>query len=100
VNADLAATRGRGANRRCNPGTTRKEELHEPGQLHLGPDDADLRTWVREGLGTEPQWWRELATCQEEGQELWAQRAAILEVDGGLVCDEVEQQAFALLADL
>jgi hypothetical protein len=63
-------------------------------------DGADLRTWIREGLGAEPKWWRELAHWPEERQELWAERAAILEVDGGLVCDEAEQQAFALLADL
>jgi hypothetical protein len=63
-------------------------------------DGADLRTWIRKGLGAEPKWWRELARWPEERQELWAERVAILEVEGGLVCDEAERQAFALLADL
>jgi len=62
-------------------------------------DGADLRTWVREGLGTQPQWWRELATWPEERQELWAERAAILEVDGGLERDEAERLAVALLVE-
>jgi DNA primase len=57
-------------------------------------DGVDLRTWVREGLGTEPLWWREVATWPEERQELWAERAAILEIDGGLPWDEAERQAF------
>jgi hypothetical protein len=57
-------------------------------------DGADLRTWVREGLGTEPQWWRELATWSEERQALWAERAAIMEVDRGLARNEAEQHAF------
>ncbi len=43
---------------------------------------VDLRTWVREGLGNN-----------------LAERAAIMEMDGGLVRDEAERQAFALLAE-
>jgi hypothetical protein len=58
---------------------------------------ADLRTWVREGLGTEPKWWRELARWPEERQELWAERAAILEIEAGLPRDDSELQAFEAL---
>jgi hypothetical protein len=61
-----------------------------PVRLHLGPDDADLWTWVREGLGTEPQWWRELATWSADRQEIWAERAAMLEFDAGLGRDRAE----------
>jgi hypothetical protein len=61
-------------------------------------DGADLRTWVREGLGTEPQWWRELACWPGERQELWAERAAILEIEAGLPRDDAEQQAFEAIA--
>jgi hypothetical protein len=60
-------------------------------------DGADLRTWVREGLGGEPRWWRELARWPEDRQEQWAERASIIELDGGLTRDNAEGQAFALL---
>ena len=60
---------------------------------------ADLRTWVREGLGMNPKWWRELARWPEDRQELWAERAAIMEVEGDLSRDEAERQAFELLRD-
>ena len=60
---------------------------------------ANLRTWVREGLGTGPKWWRDLACWPEDRQELWAERAAILEVEGGLSRDEAERHAFELLRD-
>jgi DNA primase len=46
-------------------------------------DGVDLRTWVREGFGTEPQWWREVAAWPEERRKPWAERAAIMEMDGG-----------------
>jgi Toprim-like len=62
-------------------------------------DGADLRTWVREGLGTDPSWWRELARWPEERQELWAERAAIMEVEGALSRDGAEREAFQLLRD-
>ena len=62
-------------------------------------DGADLRTWVREGLGMHPKWWRELARWPEERQEWWAERAAIMEVEGGLSRDEAERQAFERLRD-
>jgi DNA primase len=62
-------------------------------------DGVDLRTWVREGLGLSPQWWRELARWPADRREQWAERAAIMEFDSGLLRDEAEQQAFALLAE-
>jgi DNA primase len=60
---------------------------------------ADLRTWVREGLGMDPKWWRDVACWSEDRQELWAERAAIMEVEGGLSRDEAERHAFELLRD-
>jgi DNA primase len=60
-------------------------------------DGADVRTWIREGLGQEPRWWRELATWPEERREQWTERAAIMEVDGALSRDTAEVQAFDLL---
>jgi hypothetical protein len=62
-------------------------------------DGANLRTWVREGLGMDPKWWRDLASWPEEQQELWAERSAIMEVEGGLSRDDAERQAFKLLRD-
>jgi hypothetical protein len=62
-------------------------------------DRADLRTWVREGLGMDPKWWRELARWPEDHRELWAERAAIMEVEGGLSRDELERHAFELVRD-
>jgi hypothetical protein len=62
-------------------------------------DGVDLRTWVREGLGTDPKWWGELARWSEERQELWAERAAIMEVEGDLAREEAERHAFELLRD-
>ena len=62
-------------------------------------DRADLRTWVREGLGTNPKWWRELARWPEDRRELWAERAAIMEVEGGLSRDGAEREAFERLRD-
>jgi hypothetical protein len=61
-------------------------------------EGADLRTWVREGLDLQPQWWRDVARWPAERQELWTERASIMAVDGGLSRHEAEQQAFALLA--
>jgi hypothetical protein len=58
----------------------------------------DLRTWVREGLGVESRWWREVARWPEERRDRWAERAAMMEVDGALGRDAAERQAFALLA--
>jgi DNA primase len=60
---------------------------------------VDLRTWVREGLGGEPRWWRELARWPKDRREQWAERASIIELDGGLTRDNAERQAFALLAE-
>jgi DNA primase len=60
---------------------------------------VDLRTWVREGLGTRPTWWRDLADSPEDQQELWAERAATMEVDGGLSRDNAERQAFERLRE-
>jgi hypothetical protein len=47
----------------------------------------------------DPKWWRDLARWPEERQELWAERAAIMEVEGGLLRDEAERQAFERLRD-
>jgi DNA primase len=60
-------------------------------------DGADLRIWVREGLATDPQWWRELARWPENRRELWAERAAMMEVEAGLSRDDAERQAFERL---
>jgi hypothetical protein len=62
-------------------------------------DGADLRTWVREGLGMSPKWWRELAQWSVDQRELWDERAAIMEVEGGLSRDEAEREAFERLRD-
>ena len=51
--------------------------------------------WVREGIGAEPKWWRDLARWPEDRQEWWAERAAIMEVDAHLPRNEAEYQAFA-----
>jgi DNA primase len=60
---------------------------------------ADLRTWVREGLGMHPKWWRDLARWPEDRQELWAERAAIMEVEGDLLRHEAEREAFERLRE-
>jgi DNA primase len=60
-------------------------------------EGVNIRTWVREGIDCQPQWWRDVATWPAERQELWRERASIMVVDGGLSRDEAEQQAFALL---
>jgi hypothetical protein len=57
---------------------------------------ADLRTWVREGLGREPCWWRDVAAWPDERREAWAERAAILEVDAGFVRHEAELTAYLM----
>jgi hypothetical protein len=72
----------------------RVEQRHDSSSLQAG---VDLRTWVREGLGQEPLWWRDVAHWPEDRRERWAERAAILEIAGGLARDAAEQQAFALL---
>jgi DNA primase len=56
---------------------------------------ADVRTWVREGLTQEPRWWRELAGWPEQRRDLWAERAAIMEIDGALLRNDAERAAFA-----
>jgi DNA primase len=56
---------------------------------------ADVRTWVREGLAQEPRWWRELTRWPKQRRELWAERAAIMEIDGGLLRNNAERAAFA-----
>jgi hypothetical protein len=60
---------------------------------------VDMRIWVRGGLGHEPRWWREVARWPDERREQWAERASIIELDGGLTRDDAERQTFALLAD-
>jgi len=60
-------------------------------------DGADLQTWIREGIGTEPKWWRELSRWRADRRELWEERACIMEVDGGLARDDAEHQAFAAM---
>jgi hypothetical protein len=60
-------------------------------------DRVDLRTWVREGVGMDPKWWREVAHWTGDRKELWAERAAIMEVEGDLSRDEAEREAFGLL---
>jgi DNA primase len=55
---------------------------------------VDLRTWVRQGLGLQPPWWRELAHWPDDRREQWAERAVIMEIDGGLSREEAEQQAY------
>jgi Toprim domain-containing protein len=62
-------------------------------------DGADLRTWVREGLGMDPKWWREVARWPEDRQELWAERASIIEYEGNLARDNAERQAFEIVRD-
>jgi DNA primase len=61
-------------------------------------DGADLRTWIREGLGGASKWWREIACWPPELRELWEERAAILEVEGGFSRNEAERLA-SVLAD-
>jgi DNA primase len=60
---------------------------------------VDLRTWVREGLGLSPQWWREVARWPEDRRERWEERAAIMEMDGGLVRDGAELAAYLIASD-
>jgi DNA primase len=60
-------------------------------------DGADVRAWSREGLALEPKWWRELARWADGRQELWQERASLMEFDGGLSRDAAEQAAFTLL---
>jgi DNA primase len=60
-------------------------------------DGADLRTWVREGLGQGARWWREMARWPEAERERWAERAAILEFEAGCPRDEAERSAFTLI---
>jgi hypothetical protein len=48
-------------------------------------------------LEIDPKWWQELAPWPEDQQELWAERAAIMEIEGDLSRDEAEREAFELL---
>jgi DNA primase len=64
----------------------------DPNQLLQ--DGVDLRTWVREGLGGELCWWREVARWPEDRREQWAERVAIMELDGTLARHEAEWLAF------
>jgi hypothetical protein len=61
---------------------------------------VDLRTWVREDLGLQPTWWREVATWTDARREQWAERACLMEADGALSRDDAEIQAFRLMAAL
>lgn len=72
----------------------------DPSQMLQG--GVDLRAWVQIGLGMalspKPFTWREqVAHWPDHQQELWAERAAIMAVDGELMPDEAEQHAFALV---
>jgi hypothetical protein len=58
---------------------------------------VDLRLWVREALMTGWPWWRELAAWPEARREVWAERAAMMEVEGGLSREAAEREAFALM---
>jgi hypothetical protein len=58
---------------------------------------ADLREWIRAGLGGELTWWRELAGWPEDRRERWEERALIMEAEGGLSRDAAEQQAYLTL---
>lgn len=60
-------------------------------------EGADLRRWIREGLGTEPRWWRDLASWPEDRRERWEERALIMEMEGALPRDEAERQAFTAM---
>ena len=57
----------------------------------------DIRTWVREGIGDGPPWWREVAGWSDDQREQWAELAAIMEIDGALTRHEAERQAFEQL---
>jgi DNA primase len=57
-------------------------------------DGVDVRGWVREGLGMQHYWWRQVAYWPKERQELWMERAAIMGLDGGLLRDDAERAAF------
>jgi hypothetical protein len=62
-------------------------------------DGIDLRIWVREGLGLQPTWWREVTTWPEDRREQWAERACLIEIDAALSRHDAEMQAFRLMAD-
>jgi DNA primase len=57
---------------------------------------ADLRGWIREGLGQKPRWWRKISRWPEEQRELLAERAAIMEMDAGFIRDEAELTAYLI----
>jgi hypothetical protein len=59
-----------------------------------------VRTWVREGVGGEPRWWRTVAQWPEERHEQWAERAAIMEVEGTMARHDAERQAFEQMGDI
>jgi hypothetical protein len=44
---------------------------------------VDIRIWVREALGQGPLWWREVARWPTDQRERWAERACIMELEGG-----------------
>jgi DNA primase len=60
---------------------------------------VDLRSWIREGLGQEPRWWRDMARWPEDRREEWGERSSIMAIDGGLSREAAEQEAYALLAE-
>jgi DNA primase len=59
---------------------------------------ADLRTWIREGLGVQVPWWRDVASWPKARRECWAERACIMEWDGGVVRDEAERVAYTVVS--
>jgi hypothetical protein len=62
-------------------------------------EGADVRGWVREGLSLRPTWWREVASWSSERQEQWAERAAIMEMDGAMVRDAAEMTAYLITSE-
>jgi DNA primase len=59
-------------------------------------EGVDLRTWIWEGLGGELRWWRDVAGWPDAQQEWWAERAAMVEVEGGVSRHEAEYLAWVL----
>jgi hypothetical protein len=54
---------------------------------------------VREGLGGEAPYWREVAQWPEAQREWWAERAALMEVEGRLRRAEAEYASYRFLAE-
>jgi len=64
---------------------------------HWSEKSAFLTLSLKKEAGSPPamlNWQEQLASWPEDRHELWAERAAIMEVDGGFSRDEAELQAF------